>query len=622
MPISQRTKDTGQFLPIAAGQMHDKGWSQPDIILVTGDAYVDHPSFGVALIGRWLESKGYRVAILAQPDWKSADEFRSLGPPRLFWGITSGSIDSRLNIYTSLGHKRKEDLYSPAGIAGLRPDKPLLVYAARAREAFKNIPIILGGLEASLKRLVHFDYIEDQLKRSVLIDAKADLLVHGMGERAILEIAKRLDSGQSMRELTNIPGTAYPVFGGVKPPADAVQLPSLQQQKENPQLAMEAQRIYQQQTSEGAKPVIQQQDPGLIVVMPPAEILDEKTIDEIYALPFTRRCHFKYDKLGGVPALEPVQFSITTHRGCFGGCSFCSLYFHQGKQICSRSIGSILDEAQKLSTDKQFRGTISDIGGPTANMYGMNCTRENLSAEASAKAGSCLRNSCLFPSPCKFLKADYSQLLKMMDAILKWSRTDKRKINVYVASGVRHDLAMLNMDYINLLAGFFVGGHLKVAPEHSCPLVLALMGKPPIEVFEEFENKFQLASRKAGKKQYLVPYFISSHPGCTTEDATKLMEYLVKRNWRLQQVQDFTPVPLTLSTAMYVSAIDSKGKKIHIPKGHSEKKLQFALLQYQQPQNRKMLINYFTSAVRHPLAEIGRKDLIAKLRIQKKFKTI
>jgi len=599
-------KGNGLFLPATAQEIQDMGWSQPDIILVTGDAYVDHPSFGVALIGRWLQKHGYRVAILAQPDWRSVDAFRSLGPPRLFWGISSGSIDSRLNIYTALGHKRKEDLYSPAGTAGLRPDKPLLVYAARARQAYNTVPIVLGGLEASLKRLVHFDYIEDQFKRSVLIDAKADLLVHGMGERAILQIAGKLDSGRSIRELTDIPGTAYPVFGTVKPPAGAVQLPSLEQQKQNPDLAMEAQIKYQQQMSAGTKPVVQQQDPGLIVVMPPAEKLDEKTIDEIYALPFTRRWHSRYDKLGGVPALEPVQFSITTHRGCFGGCSFCSLYFHQGKQISSRSIGSILDEAQKLSKDKQFRGTITDIGGPTANMYGMNCTRaKSLSAEALAKAD-CLRTSCLFPSPCKFLKADFTQILKMMGSILKFSRADTRKINVYVASGVRHDLALLNMDYINLLTRYFVGGHLKVAPEHSCPHVCQLMGKPPIEVFEEFENKFQQASRKAGKEQYLVPYFISSHPGCTADDATRLMEYLLKRNWRLLQVQDFTPVPLTLSTAMFVSGKDSKGKKLFIPKGHSEKKLQIALLQYHQPQNRKMLINYLTSK--------GRKDLISKLK--------
>jgi uncharacterized radical SAM protein YgiQ len=598
MSASQKIiKDTQRFLPATAEEMQALGWCQPDIILVTGDAYVDHPSFGVALIGRWLESKGFRVAILAQPSWRSADAFRIFGPPRLFWGISSGSIDSRLNTYTSLGHKRREDLYSPGGVLGLRPDKPLLVYSARAREAFKGVPIILGGLEASLKRLVHFDYIEDQLKRSVLIDAKADMLVHGMGELAILEIAQRLAAGQSIRELTNIPGTAYPVFKGVQPPADVVELPSFTQQKENPALAMEAQLKYQQQISADGKPVIQQHEGApAIVVMPPARPLDENTMDEIYALPFTKRSHPMYDSLGGVPALEPVQCSITTHRGCFGGCSFCSLYFHQGKQISSRSIDSILDEAERLSKEKFFRGTITDIGGPTANMYGMNCGNDK----------PCLRNSCLFPSPCKFLKADYTQLLKLMHEILKFATADKRKINVYVASGVRHDLALLNTDYINLLARYFVGGHLKVAPEHSCPLVLQLMGKPPIDLLDEFEDKFMAASRKAGKEQYLVPYFISSHPGSTSDDAVKLMEYLLKKNWRLEQVQDFTPVPLTLSTAMYVSGMDSKGKKIFIPKGHSEKKLQLALLQYHEPDNYRQLVNYLSSK--------GRKDLIVKLK--------
>ncbi len=584
------------FLPATAQEMHALGWNQPDVILVTGDAYVDHPSFGVALIGRWLEKYGFKVAILAQPDWKSADAFRIFGPPRLFWGITSGSIDSRLNNYTSLGHKRREDVYSPCGALGKRPDKPLLAYAARAREAFKNIPIIIGGLEASLKRLVHFDYIENQLKRSVLVDAKADMLVHGMGELATLEIAKRLAAGQSIREITNIAGTAYPVYKGVIQPANVIELPSLEQQTSNPELAMEAQLMYQNQIASDGKPVLQDQGAAKIIVMPPAEPLDEKTMDEIYAMPFTKRWHPMYDKIGGVPALEPVQTSIITHRGCFGGCSFCSLYFHQGKQISSRSVGSILEEARKLTTEKFFRGTITDIGGPTANMYGMKCGNDK----------PCLRSSCLFPTPCKFLKADYSRMLKLMDEILKFSSGGKRKINVYIASGVRHDLALLNDDYINLLTKHFVGGHLKVAPEHSCPRVLQLMGKPPFELFEQFADKFAEASRKAGKQQYLVPYFISSHPGCTADDAMQLTEYLLEKNWRLEQVQDFTPVPLTLATAMYVSEKDTKGKKIFVPKGHSDKKLQLALLQYSRPEYQQMLKNFLSSK--------GRKDLIAKLR--------
>ncbi len=589
---------TNQFLPATAEEMKSRGWSEPDVILVTGDAYVDHPSFGAALIGRWLEKHGFKVAILAQPDWRSAEAFRIFGPPRLFWGITSGSIDSRLNNYTSLGHKRKEDVYSPGGRLGLRPDKPLLAYAARAREAFKGIPIILGGLEASLKRLVHFDYIENQLKRSVLIDAKADMLVHGMGELATLEIAKRLAGGKSIRELTDIPGTAYPLFKGVTPPAETIEIPSLEQQNANPELVMEAHLKYQQNAGWASAHAVLQKYQGApsVIVMPPAEPLDEKTMDEIYAMPFTKRSHPMYDNLGGVPALEPVQCSIITHRGCFGGCSFCSLYFHQGKQISSRSVESILEEIKKLTAEKFFRGTISDIGGPTANMYGMTCGSDK----------PCSRSSCLFPTPCKFLNADYSKLLKLMNEILKFTTSSKKKINVYVASGVRHDLALLSDDYINLLVRYFVGGHLKVAPEHCCPEVLKLMGKPPIDLLEKFEDKFKVAFRKAGKEQYLVPYFISSHPGSTSDDALKLMEYLLNKNMRLEQVQDFTPVPLTLSTAMYVSQRDSKGKKIFVPKGHSEKKLQLALLQYTRPEFQQMLVNFLSAK--------GRKDLIARLK--------
>ena len=319
--------------------MQQRGWHQADIILITGDAYVDHPSFGVALIGRLLESNGFRIAILAQPDWRSIEPFRALGKPRLFWGITSGCIDSRLNDYASLGNKRKEDVYSPGGKLGLRPYRPLLVYSARAREAFPDVPIVLGGLEASLRRLAHYDYIEDKLKRSVLIDAKADLLVHGMAEFQIIEIARRLNNGESIDQLTNIPGTAYPVKNRTKLPENTVSLPSLSQQQADKSLAMSAQLQYQKQAHPAGYAVIQEQDPSKIVVLPPAEPINDTTLDSLYELPFTRCWHPKYDSAGGVPALKPVQFSITTHRGCFGGCSFCSIYFHQGKDISSRSTG-------------------------------------------------------------------------------------------------------------------------------------------------------------------------------------------------------------------------------------------------------------------------------------------
>jgi uncharacterized radical SAM protein YgiQ len=591
------------FLPTTPEEMQQRGWKQADVILVTADAYVDHPSFGVALIGRWLEKLGYNVAVLAQPDWRSADAFRSLGPPRLFWGITSGAIDSQFNDYASMGHRRKRDVYSPGGILGLRPRRPLLVYSARVREAFKGIPLVLGGLEASLRRLIHYDYIENKLKRSVLIDAKADLLVHGMGERAIKEIAERLSEGRSINDLTDIPGTSYPVKRGTKMPGNAIRLPSLSQQEADHSLVMSCQKLYQAQAHPKGLAVIQDQEPGEIIVMPPAEPLNTFEMDELYDAPFARRWHPRYDKAGGVPALEPIRFSITSHRGCFGGCSFCALYFHQGKQISSRSIDSLLTEGDYLTKHEQFRGTISDIGGPTANMYGMKCEQNN----------DCRRASCLVPSVCKHLKSDAWQLIKMMESFLKWQGSQSSRINVYVASGIRHDLALQNKEYTKLLARHFVGGHLKVAPEHYCPKVLELMGKPSFELFEEFEAYFQEVSRQAGKEQYLVPYFISSHPGCTAEDALKLTEYLISHSWCPRQVQDFSPIPLTTSTAMYVSGLDTKDKKIFVPKGRKEKILQAALLQYCESKNKKTVTDF--------LRRRGRTDLISRinrLRAQKR----
>ena len=585
-------------MPSSAEEMQNRGWKQADIILVSGDAYIDHPTFGAALIGRWLERNGFRVAVLSQPNWRSVDAFRSLGRPRLFWGITSGCIDSRLNDYASMGNRRRRDLYSPGGATGLRPERPLLTYSARAREAYKDVPIVLGGLEASLRRRIHYDYIEDKLKQSVLIDAKADILVFGMAERAILEIAQRLDAGQGVDDLTNISGTAYRAIRSNPVPADAVRLPSFSDIAADGSLFMSAQKEYQQQAHPKGRAVVQEQPGGTIVVMPPAEPLTTKEMDRLYDLPFTRCWHPRYDKAGGVPALEPIRFSITTHRGCFGGCSFCSLYFHQGKYISSRSTESLLGEAKTISSHPQFHGTISDIGGPTANMYGMNCSKKE----------SCNRISCLFPSVCKNLKTDYGKLIGMMEAFLRW----KKDVNVYVASGIRHDLALQSRDYIGLLAKHFVGGHLKVAPEHYCGHVLELMGKPAFELFEEFEARFDEASHIAGKEQYLVPYFISAHPGCGSADAAILTEYLVKRSWCPQQVQDFIPVPLTLSAAMYVSGTDAKGQQIYIPRGRNEKRLQLALLQYQQRRNEKVITKF--------LRDGRRFDLLLKIRRMKNVK--
>ncbi|MHC4858167.1 MAG: YgiQ family radical SAM protein [Planctomycetota bacterium] len=405
------------FLPTTRQEIQRQGWTQADILLVTGDAYVDHPSFGAALIGRWLTHHGFKVAILAQPDWHSVDDFRSLGSPRLFWAITSGCIDSKLNTYASMGNKRREDAYSPGGKLGLRPDRPLVVYSERARQAYKGVPIVLGGMEASLRRLVHYDYISDKLQRSVLADAKADLLVHGMGESAILEIARRLDAGEALNDLHNIPGTAYRVIKGATVPDDAVELPPREVLEADNTKFMDFQLAYQKQATPSGRAVVQDQGPGLVVVNPPAEPLTEKQLDTLYALPFTRTWHPKYDKLGGIPALKPVQFSLTTHRGCFGGCSFCAIYFHQGKQIASRSMGSIISELDHIAKHTQFHGTVEDIGGPTANMYGMACTQ----------AATCKRMSCLYPSPCAKLPS-HDAVIKMLNRVLQW-----RKISPFKA---------------------------------------------------------------------------------------------------------------------------------------------------------------------------------------------
>ena len=585
-----------QFLPTTRKEITALGWQQADVVLITADAYVDHPSFGAALIGRWLTHHGFKVAILAQPDWHTADDFSAIGPPRLFWAITSGCIDSKLNAYASMGNKRREDAYSPGAKLGLRPDRPLVVYAERARQAHKGVPIILGGLEASLRRLTHYDYITDKLQRSVLSDAKADLLVHGMAESAILEIARRFDAGSPLNDLHDIPGTAYRIIKQATVPENAVHLPSREELQADNTKFMDFQLAYQAESAPSGRAVAQDQGPGQIVVNPPAAPLAQQDLDTLYSLPFTRMWHPKYDKLGGVPALKPVQFSITTHRGCFGGCSFCAIYFHQGKQIASRSQSSIIAELDRIAAHPQFKGTVEDIGGPTANMYGMAC----------AQAATCKRMSCLYPSPCAKLPS-HDVVIAMLKGVLQWRNAQKKKTHIFVASGIRHDLALQSPGYIRLLAKHFVGGHLKVAPEHICPAVLDMMQKPRNDTFEAFEREFADASKRAGKEQYLVPYFISSHPGSSPEEAEKLTEYLVKRRWRPRQVQDFVPAPLALATAMVVSGRSPKKKTIHIPRGRGEKRLQMALLQYYDKRNFKAISQYLSPRGKHKLlAQIRR----------------
>jgi len=597
--MAKKQNKRNDFFPMSLELLRHRGYEQPDVVLITGDAYVDHPAFGVALIGRWLESLGYSVGIIAQPDWHTAEAFRCLGRPRLFWGITSGCIDNRLNAYASLGGKRRQDPYSPGGAAGLRPAKPLLTYAARAREAYPGVPIILGGVEASMRHLAHYDYIEDKIKRSVLIDAKADLLVYGMGERPVAEIARRLAAGNSISEVTDVPGTAYPLRKGMAVPEGAGYLAALSTLVDRPEAFMGAYQSYERARYTPGRAMIQDQDPGTVVVNPPARALDETELDRLYALPFTRSWHPGYESRGGVPALKPVQFSIVTHRGCFGGCSFCSIGCHQGKQIRSRSVESILAEADRLRAHPDFRGTIADVGGPSANMYRMGCMR----------AQECARPSCIYPTRCPHVNLDTGPMLVLLERLLSWAHSGPggKRINTFVASGIRHDLAVDQPAYLDLLARYFVGGHLKVAPEHTCPHVLALMRKPDFTVFEAFEARFLEASRRAGKEQYLVPYFISAHPGCRLEDAVRLTDYLVRRRWRPRQVQDFVPSPQTYATAMYVSRQDGKGAAVYVPRSRREKRQQIALLQYFLPRNRKSVQDTLRSYKRGDLAKkIGR----------------
>jgi len=581
-------KKRAPFLHAAGPESKSGPGGEFDVVIVTGDAYVDHPGFGAAVIGRFLESLGYRVGILAQPPWKDPEAFRVFGRPRLFFGITSGAVDASLNRHYSLGARRKKDVYSPGGRADLRPPNPLVTYSSLARASYKDVPVVLGGLEASLKRLVHFDFVSGTLKRPVLVDAKADLLVFGMGEGPIEEIASCLASGARVSELTGIPGTSYRLTGASRPPPGAVELPGFEEQRADRPKIVEALAAYARETFPGKRPVVQSADPGAVVVNPPPIPLDTERLDRVFGLPFAREAHPMYGH-EGVPALEPVRFSVVTHRGCFGGCSFCSLSAHQGRAIVSRSHRAIIEEMNGFLSHPAFRGSVQDLGGPTANMYGMEC----------GKDAPCSRPSCLFPAPCRFLSGR-GKPRALLEAVAK-----VKGIKVRVASGVRHDLALLQDGYIDLLASRFTGGQLKVAPEHTAPEVLKAMRKPPFEAFEEFEDRFRSASRRAGKEQYLVPYFISGFPGCTMRMAVSLTEYLAGRGWLVRQVQDFTPVPLTLSAAVFASGRDEDGKPVHVPRA-SEKHDQLALLRFHAKKT--------FPRVERVLEAMGKTDLLQRVR--------
>jgi len=585
---------------MSGAEVRARGWDSVDVVFVTGDAYVDHPSFAMAILGRMLEAAGYRVAILSQPDWRSVAPWRQFGRPRLFFGVSAGNMDSLINHYTANKKVRNDDAYSPGGRIGLRPDRATLPYCHRCREAFPGVPVIAGGVEASLRRLAHYDYWSDTVRRSILLDCKADVVVYGMGERNIVEIANRLAAGKTVKDLRDLRGVAYHLGAkeaacGLAPAPDSpvpIVLPSYEDVSADKLAFAEATRIIHIHTNpHNAATLVQYHGREAVVANPPDLPLTEVEMDRVYDLPYTRRPHPSYTE--PIPAYEMIKDSVTIMRGCFGGCTFCSITAHQGRIIQSRSQESIINEVRKLAADPEFKGTVSDVGGPTANMYQMRCTRPEVEAK-------CKRLSCVHPSICKLLGTDHDPLIDLM----RKARTEPGIRKVVVSSGLRMDLAQLSPTYVRELAEHHVGGRLKVAPEHTDAGVLERMKKPSIDNFGGFAKMFKKASEKAGKsKQFLVPYFIASHPGSDLHAMIDLAVYLKRNGYRPDQVQDFIPAPFDIATALYYTGIDPFTKKpVHVAKSMRDRKMQRALMQFFKP------ANWFT--VREALIEAGRQDLI------------
>lgn len=585
-----------EFLPVSKEDMQERGWWWYDFLLVTGDAYVDHPSFGPAVIARVLEADGYRVAVLAQPDWHSAHDFLAFGRPRLGVLIGAGNLDSMVAHYTAAKKRRSEDFYSPGKKAGKRPDRATIVYANRAREAFgSEVPIIIGGLEASLRRFAHYDYWDDKVRRSILFDSGADLLVYGMAEEAEREIARRLKKKIPVSEMHDIRGTAFIAASPSECAFESVTVPSYAEVRETKRLYADATRIeYQEHDPVRGKAIIQEHDGRYLVVNPPMMPLETKELDRVAELPYVRTYHPMYEAEGGVPAIEEVRFSVIHNRGCFGGCNFCALAFHQGRMVTSRSHESVIREVTELTKLPDFKGYINDVGGPSANFRHHSCKKQ-------AKYGMCPDKRCLAPTPCPNLDADHSDYL----ALLRKLRSIPGVKKVFVRSGIRYDYMLedKNDDFFSELVRYHISGQLKVAPEHCIDGVLDYMGKPHIEVYERFMDKYRRLNDRYSKEQYVVPYLMSSHPGSTLGDAVALAEYLNKKGRQPEQVQDFYPTPGTVSTCMYYTEIDPMTmKQVYVAKSFHEKAMQRALLQWKRPDKRRLVIE--------ALKEAGREDLI------------
>jgi uncharacterized radical SAM protein YgiQ len=566
------------FIPIDRSDMERRGWGELDVIFVSGDAYIDHPAFGVPLLARYLEAHGFRVGIIAQPDWRSAEAFKALGRPRLFFAVSAGAMDSMVAHYTPARKLRHDDAYTPGNRHGARPNRATIVYTSRIKEAFRDTPVVIGGIEASLRRFAHYDFWEDKVRRSILFDAKADLLVYGMGERPLLELAERARNGEPVRSMTDVRGTAYIGKDGV-PASFAMHVPSFEEVAAEPHRFADAFKIIAgEQNPYCGKILVQPHADRQLVCNPPSLPLSAEELDTVYALPFTRLPHPSYKE--PIPAYDQIKASVTIHRGCHGGCAFCAITHHQGKIIQSRSVASVVQEVRSLTGHKWFRGTITDLGGPTANMYGTGCV------SPSAQAA-CRRDSCLYPSPCRHLRMSDTQAVELLRAVRRIAGVKLAA----VSSGIRYDLLSGQPEYFRELLAHHVGGLLKVAPEHLVESVTAAMRKPGGGAFERFMAAFGRESTRVGRKQHVVPYLMSGHPGCTLGDMVDLALLLKKYRLKVEQVQDFTPTPGTLATCMYHAGIDPySGKQVYVARSDKEKRLQKSLLLCHLPEERRNVL--------------------------------
>jgi len=593
----------GNFLPITREEMKERGWNQVDFVYVSGDAYVDHPSFGHAIITRLLESRGYRVGIIAQPDWRKPESVQVFGEPRLGFLVSAGNMDSMVNHYSVSKKRRKTDAYTPGGEMGKRPDYACVVYGNLIRQTYKKTPIILGGIEASLRRMAHYDYWSDKLKRSVLLDSGADVISYGMGEHSIIELAEALDAGIPVEDITYIAGTVVKTKS-LDSIYDAEILPSFEDLKADKMNY--ARSFYTQYLNTDAfngKRLVEPYSDHLYVVQnPPAAPLTQMEMDDVYSLPYQRTYHPSYEAKGGVPAIKEIKFSLISNRGCFGGCSFCALTFHQGRIVQVRSHESLIEEAKEITKDKDFKGYIHDVGGPTANFRHPSCKKQ-------MEHGVCKTRQCLFPSPCKNLDADHRDYVSLLRKLRDIPKVKK----VFIRSGIRFDylLADKKQEFLRELCEYHVSGQLKVAPEHVAGPVLSLMGKPEHKVYEEFTRQFYKMNERIGKEQYLVPYLMSSHPGSTLKEAVELAEYCRDLGYMPEQVQDFYPTPSTLSTCMYYTGVDPRTmQKVYVPKSPHEKAMQRALIQYRNPELYDLVIEALHKAGRSDLIGFGPKCLV------------